>query len=63
MKIINKTTVIDDNTYIPVHTFTVVIEQTLLDDLELIKSLYGINDAAQIIGHGFLEQIFEGKKQ
>ena len=57
MKLINLTTAIDDATYEPVHTVTLEIHQTVFDDLKHIEALAGRNDAAQIIGISFLEQM------
>ena len=61
MELISKTTEIDDETYEPIHTLTFKVNQTLLDDLVLIKERYGINEAATIIGVGLLEQLLKGK--
>jgi hypothetical protein len=61
MELISKTTVIDDVTYEPIHTLTFKVSQTLLDDLALIKEMYGANEAATIIGTELLEQILKRK--
>lgn len=59
MKLISRTTRIDDATYEPIHTVTVEITQTFLDDLKVIESIIDKNEAALILGTGFMELVID----